>query len=68
MYTLKEETKKRLLPYKLCAVAKEIGINYQSLSDMIKKNKPCMKLTAYCITKYLDSEKEILDFFDRKEE
>lgn len=67
MYVLKEETKTMLLPYKLKAVAETVGMNYDTLSKMIKQNKPCIKLTAYCITKYLDSEKEILDFFDRKE-
>ena len=65
MYILKDETKLMLAPYKLGAVATEIGINYDSLSKMIKQNKSCIKITAYAITKYLNNEKEIADFFDR---
>ena len=67
MYCLKEETKEMLKPYKLYAVANTIGINRITLSKMIKENKPCMKITAYCLTKFLDSEKEILDLFNRVE-
>lgn len=65
MYVLKEETKALLEPYKMTAVAKAIGINYDNLSKMIKQNKSCIKLTAYAITKFIDSEKEIEDFFER---
>lgn len=68
MFTLKEETKRLLSLYKLKSVASEIGINYTTLSDMIKRDKPCMKLTAYAIAKLLDGNKEILDYFDRKED
>jgi hypothetical protein len=68
VFTLKEETKRLLSLYKLKSVASEIGINYTTLSDMIKRDKPCMKLTAYAIAKLLDGNKEILDYFDRKED
>lgn len=65
MFVLNEEAKKLLEPYKVTGIAKIIGVNYDTLSKMIKQNKSCMKLTAYAITKFLDSEKEIEDFFDR---
>lgn len=67
MYILTEDAKKELLYFKLGAVASEVGINYDTLSKMIKQNKPCIKLTAYAITKFLSSEKEITDYFIRKE-
>lgn len=67
MYYLKEETIKFLKLCTISDVAKEIGINRGTLSEIINKNRPCMKLTAYAITKLLDSEKEISDFFYRKE-
>lgn len=67
MYVLKEETKEILKNYKYKAVAQEIGINSYKLSDMVNKNDSCMKQTAYCLTKFLDSDKEIEDFFLRKE-
>lgn len=65
MYKLKEETKVLLGFYKRNAVAKTVGMNYMTLGEMIKNNRPCIKITAYALTKFLDSEKEIEDFFYR---
>lgn len=67
MYILNEKAKKELSIYNISKVAKTIGINAQTLSEMIRKDRTCMKLTAYCITKFLDSDKEIEDYFIRKE-
>lgn len=67
MYILKEETKELLKKYKQKAIAKEVGINPISISQMIRFNKPCIKLTAYCLTKFLNSDAEINDFFIRIE-
>ena len=66
MYVLKEETKKKLKLYKLCVISKEIGINYSKLSAMIKKNEPCIRITAYAITKFLNGNEEINKYFIKK--
>lgn len=68
MYILNDIAKERLLQFKLKAVAGIVGINYDNLSKMIKQDKPCIKLTAYALTKFLDKEAEIKDYFDKKGE
>lgn len=65
MYKLKEETIEMLKLFKMNAVAERVGMNYRTLSEMINKDRPCIKITAYALTKFLDSEKEIEDLFDR---
>lgn len=67
MYLLNNEAKERLNQYKLKKVAETIGINPRTLSDMINKNRTCIKLTAYSLSKYLDKDAEIVDYFTRKE-
>jgi hypothetical protein len=68
MYYLKEETKAKLLQYKFTFVASEIGITSQKLGRIVKKNERCLRLTAYALTKFLDSSKNIEDFFIYEEE
>lgn len=63
MYYLNEETKAKLLQYKFTHVASEIGITSQKLGRIVKKNEGCLRLTAYALTKFLDVEKNVEDFF-----
>lgn len=42
-----------------------IGITPQYLSRICAKKTVIRKLLAYCITKYIDSEAEIEDYFER---
>lgn len=44
----------------------EIGITRPYLSFILNKKMGCHKTTAFCITKYLDKNAEIDDFFERK--
>lgn len=67
MYRLNDKAKKLLSNFKFKAIAEIIGINASTLSAMVKKNKTCMKLTAYCLTKLLDANAEIDDYFIREE-
>lgn len=67
MYILNDKAKDLLSYYKIKLVAQAIGINATTLSDMIKKDRSCIKLTAYCLTKFLNPEAEIQDYFTRKE-
>ena len=68
MYLLNDYAKERLSQYKLKKVAETIGINPRTLSDMINKNRSCVKVTAYSLSKYLDKDAEIIDYFTRKEQ
>lgn len=49
-------------------VASEIiGISRSHLTQIINGKLMCTKVTAYCITKYLDENAEIEDYFIRKD-
>lgn len=65
MYVLNDKAKDLLSNFKFKKIAQIIGINPDTLSKMVKKNKPCMKLTAYCLTKLLNADAEIEDYFTR---
>ena len=67
MYYLNDDAKELLTKYKQKSVAESIGINVLKLRKMTRDNEPCKKLTAYAMTKFLNSEKEINDFFIRKD-
>lgn len=67
MYILNDKAKELLSHFKYKWIAKTVGINASTLSAMVKKNKPCMKLTAYCLTKLLNADAEIEDYFIREE-
>ena len=43
----------------------KIGLTQPSISNIMNSKIPCRKITAYCITKYLDENAEIEDYFDR---
>lgn len=45
-----------------------IGVSREYLTQVINGKELCSKLLAYCITKYLDENAEILDYFIRKED
>ena len=67
MYYLNEEGKKLLSNFKLARIAKMIGINASTLNDIVKRDRRCMKLTAYCLTKLLNEDAEIEQYFIRED-
>lgn len=46
---------------------KTIGLSNTSMSQILKGKVACRKVVAYCITKYIDENAEIEDYFTRKE-
>lgn len=50
--------------YNKTQVAKIIGLNADTLRRVINGKQECSKLVAYCITKFLNSEAEINDYFE----
>lgn len=48
-------------------MAKIVGLNPDTLRRVINGKQECSKLVAYCITKFLNSEAEIEEYFIRKE-
>ena len=47
--------------------SKIIGIDIATLSRILHKKQKCSKILAYCITKYIDRNAEITDYFIREE-
>ena len=47
---------------------KEIGISRIYLTNILNGKQLCSKVVAYCITKYLDNNAEIDDYFTKKGE
>ena len=68
MYEFKIEKKDEYLDgRKLGYVAEKVGITREYLTYILKGQKPCTKVVAYCIVKCLHNELEIEDFFTRIE-
>lgn len=44
-----------------------IGLTQPTLSNILNRKVVCRKVTAYCITKYIDENAEIEDYFERVE-
>lgn len=63
MYLFKD--KNVAITYNKVQMAKVVGLNPDTLRRVINGKQTCSKLVAYCITKFLDSEAEILDYFER---
>ena len=61
MYMFKSDLKPNIKQVDACKV---IGITQANLSLILNRKMACRKVTAYCITKYIDANAEILDYFD----
>lgn len=48
-------------------VAKEIGLHPDTLRKVLNGKIVCSKLVAYCITKYINNDAEIENYFERVE-
>lgn len=54
--------------YNKAKMAEIIGLNPATLRRVINGKQECSKLVAYCITKFLDEDAEIEDYFYKKGE
>ena len=66
MWTFKD--KEVAKTYNKEQMAKVIGLNPDTLRRVINGKQECSKLVAYCITKFLNYEAEIEDYFIEKGE
>ena len=64
MWTFKD--KEVTKTYNKEQMAKVIGLNPDTLRRVINGKQECSKLVAYCITKFLNYEAEIEDYFVKK--
>lgn len=42
-----------------------IGLTQPTLSNILNRKVACRKVVAYCITKYINQDAEIEDYFER---
>lgn len=66
MYTFKDKETAKM--FNKTQMAKVIGLNPDTLRRVINGKQECSKLVAYCITKFLDDEAKIEDYFVKKGE
>lgn len=65
MYQFKIKEKEKLLKgRKVNELAAKVGITREYFSYILNGQKSCSKVVAYCITKILDEDSEIKDYFD----
>lgn len=46
---------------------REIGVTRSHLTNILNRKKLCPKVLAFCITKYLNANAEIQEYFIRKD-
>jgi hypothetical protein len=62
MYILREDVGVKINQ----TIASEvIGLSQPTLSNILNRKVTCRKVTAYCITKYIDDEAQIEDYFEK---
>lgn len=65
MYILKENVDVKMNQ----TIASEvIGLSQPTLSNILNRKVACRKVVAFCITKYINENAEIEDYFDKKGE
>jgi plasmid maintenance system antidote protein VapI len=68
MYRFIKEKKKELLDGRTIGyIAKQCGLNYVTLTNILNGRTTTKKGTAYIITKIYNAEKEIADYFTRED-
>lgn len=66
MYTFKDKNVAKM--FNKTQMAKVIGLNPDTLRRVINGKQECSKLVAYCITKFLNYEAKIENYFVKKGE
>lgn len=65
MYLIKEEKAKEIKrKYKQEYIRNEVGISKSYISLILSRTRSCSKKTAYCITKLVNEDAEIEDYFE----
>lgn len=61
MYIMKENANFKI---NQVIASRVIGITQPNLSKILNRKLACRKVVAYCITKYIDENAEIEDYFE----
>lgn len=65
MYIYKKENKIKI---NQTNASKIIGLTQPTLSNILNRKVTCRKVVAFCITKYIDENAKIDDFFEKVKE
>lgn len=65
MYMFREDAMSVKEQIKQKHICKVVGLTEGTLSNILNRKVACRKVVAYCITKYLDQDAEIEDYFER---
>lgn len=65
MYYFRQDIQVKFKQKDLCET---VGITQPTMSNIINGKVACRKVVAYCITKYLNQDAEIEDYFVKKGE
>ena len=69
MYYFRQDVLEKVkAKYKSSWICKEVGISNAYVSLILNDKKSCPKRIAYCITKAIDKNAEIMDYFYQKED
>ena len=49
------------------ALAREVGISFETINRIFKRKQRCSKMVAYCIAKTINKNAEIEDYFEKVE-
>ena len=63
MYIFKTEIPIKINQSKACEI---IGLSQPTLSNILNSKVACRKVVAFCITKYIDENAEIENYFIKK--
>lgn len=60
MYLFRDDVDVKI---KQCEARKVIGLSQPAMSNILNRKVACRKVVAFCITKYIDKDAEIEDYF-----
>lgn len=63
MYILKVDAK---IDFNKTKASEVIGVSREYLTDILNRKKSCSKVLAFCITKYINKNAEIIEYFKKE--
>lgn len=64
MYMFREDKMNIKTKFKQTHICQTVGLTNTALSNILNRKVACRKVVAYSITKYLDEDAEIEDYFE----
>lgn len=65
MITIKKERSEEVKKFNCAGISRVTGMSHVTVFNVLRKGKSCSKRTAYVLTKAINENAEIDDYFDR---